>query len=131
MKLLLDTHVWLWGLTTPSRLARRVFSALEDPQNELWLSPISVWEARVLCEKGKLESNGDAWLKIAASVESGKFTEAAFTNAVAMEVARVRLPQRDPADRFLVATARVYGLTLVTADAHLLQVPGLSVLSAR
>ena len=42
MKLLLDTHIWLWSTLEPQRLARRVGKALADPANELWLSPVSV-----------------------------------------------------------------------------------------
>ena len=48
MTLLLDTHIWLWSALDPSRLSKRVKDALEDPSNELWLSPISVWETLVL-----------------------------------------------------------------------------------
>jgi len=45
VKLLLDTHIWLWALLEPEKLARRVRDALGLGENELWLSPISVWEA--------------------------------------------------------------------------------------
>ena len=45
MRLLLDTHIWLWNFQDQRRLGRRVLRALQDRQNELWLSPMSVWEA--------------------------------------------------------------------------------------
>ena len=48
MKLLLDTHIWLWSVLEPHRLSRRVAKALQDSSNELWLSPISIWELIVL-----------------------------------------------------------------------------------
>ena len=54
MKLLLDTHIWLWGLLEPERLSPSVRAALQSPDNELWLSPISVWEALLLVERGRL-----------------------------------------------------------------------------
>ena len=131
MKLLLDTHVWVWAIIEPSWLVRRVSSAFENLENELWLSPISVGEALLLCEKRRLESNTDAWGKISASLTGGKLSEAGLTFDVAQEAARVHLPHRDPADRYLVATARFYDLTLVTADERLLQIPDLKVLAAR
>lgn len=131
MRLLLDTHVWLWSLIEPSRLNRRAATAIEESANELWLSPVSVGEALLLCEKGRLESDTDAWGKISSSLEGGRFVEAALTFGVVQEAAGVRLPYRDPADRYLVATARFYDLTLVTADERLLEVPGLKALSAR
>ncbi len=51
MKLLLDTHIWLWSALDPARLSRRVAAALENPTNELWLSPISLWEVLTLCNR--------------------------------------------------------------------------------
>jgi len=44
LKLLLDTHILLWSLIEPERLSHHVATALEDPANELWLSPVAIWE---------------------------------------------------------------------------------------
>jgi PIN domain nuclease of toxin-antitoxin system len=52
MKLLLDTHIWLWSLIDPGQLSKRVADELVDPSNELWVSPISTWEILLLSEKG-------------------------------------------------------------------------------
>ncbi|MGA7768956.1 MAG: hypothetical protein WCA27_22365 [Candidatus Sulfotelmatobacter sp.] len=64
MKLLLDTHIWLWSTLEPQRLTRRVDKALADSANELWLSRISVGELIVLHRKGCLELPQDvrAWV---------------------------------------------------------------------
>lgn len=129
MKLLLDTHIWLWSALDQARLSSRVTAALENPGNELWLSPISVWEVLTLCQKQRLvlHPNPQAW--IADTLDAAPMREAQVTYQVAQETARVQLPHRDPADRFLVATARVFDLTLVTADEQLLkgrQVPVLA-----
>jgi PIN domain nuclease of toxin-antitoxin system len=129
MKLLLDTHIWLWSALDEARLSSRVAAALENPSNELWLSPISLWEVLTLCQKRRLilHPNPQAW--IADTLDATPMREPQVTYQVAQETARVQLPHRDPADRFLVATARVFGLTLVTADEHLLkarQVPTLA-----
>jgi len=131
VKLLLDTHIWLWSLLEPARLSRRVAQALEDEGNELWLSPISVWELLVLVEKGrvKLEQGAEQW--IAAAMQSAALKEAPITHEVALETRQMVLPHRDPADRFLAATARVFGLTLVTADRHLQALKAVSTLSNR
>jgi|SRR5208282_5142494 len=129
MRLLLDTHIWVWAALDRARLSVRLTAALENPNNELWLSPISLWEVLTLCQKGKLtlQPNPQTW--IANVLDTVPMREAQITFLVAQETARVRLPHRDPADRFLVATARVFDLTLVTADAQLLkarQVPMLA-----
>ena len=55
MKLLLDTHIWIWSVGEPQRLTRRVAKELDDAQNELWLSPVSIWEALLLHRKHRLK----------------------------------------------------------------------------
>lgn len=120
MRLLLDTHIWLWSLLAPSRLTPAVAARLESADTELWLSPITTWEALVLIAKGRVAVDGDPveWVNEAVSVLP--FREAVLTHEVALESRRLKLPHQDPADRFLAASARVYGLTLVTADRRLL-----------
>jgi PIN domain nuclease of toxin-antitoxin system len=131
MKLLLDTHIWLWSMLEPGRLSKRVAKALASAGNELWLSPITTWEILVLCEKGRLELEPDvaAWVTDAWSRVPLK--EAPLTHEVALAAASVTLPHRDPADRFLAATARAYGLTLVTSDRLLLSGNGYQTLPNR
>src|SRR5438874_4575337 len=115
MKLLLDTHIWLWSVLDRSRLSRRVIAELQNPANELWLSPISLWEVLTLCQKGRLSLQPTAPDWITTMLRAVPMREAQVTYEVAQETDRVKLPHRDPADRFLVATARVLDLTLVTA----------------
>jgi PIN domain nuclease of toxin-antitoxin system len=129
MKLLLDTHIWLWSTLERLRLSRRVIAALEDPANELWLSPISLWEVLTLCQKGRLllRPNPRDW--ITNTLGAVPLREAQVTYQVAQETDQVQLPHRDPADRFLVATARVFDLTLVTADEQLVKARQVPVLA--
>ena len=54
MKLLLDTHIWIWSLLEPELLVPGVRAELRSPENELWLSPISIWEAMILLERGRI-----------------------------------------------------------------------------
>ena len=131
MKLLLDTHIWLWSLLDPQRLSRRVIRELENKRNELWLSPISVWEVLILHQKRRivLRENVEEW--IGRALRAAPLTEAPVSHAVALETRAIHLPHNDPADRFLAATAKVFGLTLVTADEHLLKAKGISTLANR
>ncbi len=127
MRLLLDTHIWLWSLSDPQRLTSPVRRALAKPANELWLSPVSTWEVVQLLQKKRIAIDGhfEAWLPQAR----GTLHEALLSHDVAAAAADVRLPHGDPADRLLVATARVLNLTLVTADERLIaakQVPTLA-----
>ena len=129
MKLLLDTHIWLWSLLEPSRLRSHVRHELGNPQNELWLSPVSTWEALLLNAKGKFRLPGDVrgWMAQA----TGKLREAPLTHEIAIASHQLPLPHLDPADRFLVATAQVLNLTLVTADARLLGLGEIKTLANR
>lgn len=129
MKLLLDTHIWLWSALDPARLSKRVRVALEHRGNELWLSPMSVWETLVLARKKRLilESTPEQWVRRA--LNDLPVREAPMIHEVAIQSEALRLTHTDPADRFIVATALVYELTLVTSDKHLLkgrQVPVLA-----
>jgi PIN domain nuclease of toxin-antitoxin system len=131
MRLLLDTHIWVWSALDRERISARLTGILENPANELWLSPISLWEVLTLCQKQRLtlHPNPQAW--ITNVLDTVPMREAQITYEVAQETGRVQLPHRDPADRFLVATARVFGLTLVTADAQLLKSKQVAVLANR
>lgn len=130
MKLLLDTHIFLWGLLEPERLNRDATAELSNPENQIWLSPISVWEAMILAEKGRVALQPDAatWLRTVLSQVN--FREARVNHEVALKSRDVSLKHQDPADRFLAATAMVYQLTLVTADRQLFGCRDISVLRA-
>jgi PIN domain nuclease of toxin-antitoxin system len=120
LRLLLDTHVWIWALHCPDRLDRTVRRLLESPKTKIYLSPISIWEAHHLHKRGRLRTRQSFadWLDKALS--AAPLNEAPFNFAVAAEAAQISLPQSDPDDVFLAATASAFGLTLVTADPQLL-----------
>ena len=131
MKLLLDTHIWLWGLLEKDRLSPNVRAALESPENELWLSPVSVWEALMLVERGRIAVHISAAEWVEQMVQAIPRREAALTHEIAIASRQLTLAHQDPADRFLAATARVMDLTLVTADERLLQSNEFAVLANR
>lgn len=129
MNLLLDTHIWYWARTDPGRLAPRVVRALESPRNELWLSPISVWELLLLAESRRVRLRLDPFAWVSTALESMPLRDAPLTREVAIESRRIDLGHQDPADRFLAATARVFGLTLVTSDERMLAAKNLATLA--
>ncbi len=120
MKLLLDTHVWLWTLTDPDRLGRRARSAIARGTSELWLSPISVWELLVLAERGRVRLDEEPGRWAREALERSPVREATLTGEVAIQSREVAPLHPDPADRFILASALIYELTLVTADEALL-----------
>ena len=131
MKLLLDTHIWLWALLEPERLTPAVRTALESADNELWLSPISVWEIMILAEKGRIVLQPDPASWVRTVLNQLAFHEARINHEIALQSRALKLRSQDPADRFLAATAMVYQLTLVTADKTLFACRDISVLRNR
>jgi PIN domain nuclease of toxin-antitoxin system len=101
MKLLLDTHVLLWSVLDPDQLSEKIRTELERPVNELWLSPITIWEVHLLAEKGRilLKPDPSAWIQ--HILDTIPFHEAAVTHAVALMSRQIDLAHQDPADRFL------------------------------
>lgn len=131
MKLLLDTHIWVWSVMEPHRLSRRVSRELQDEENELWLSPVSVWELTILQRKRRLNMPPDLPSWVAASVKDLELTEAPLTIDVALAVLSMDFPHGDPADHLLAASAKVFDLTLVTADQNLIRARDFQVLANR
>jgi PIN domain nuclease of toxin-antitoxin system len=131
MKLLLDTHIWIWMVLDPAHLSRRVARALDDAENRLWLSPISVWELLMLTRKGRVELNEDAAVWTRRTLEQLQLHKAPLTTEVALETSALGLAHSDPSDRLIAASAKVFGLTLVTADAKLIAAPGIQVMANR
>ncbi len=131
MKLLLDTHIWIWMVLDPPRLSRRVAHELDNAENQLWLSPISVWELLMLTEKGRVRLNEDAVSWTLRTLDQLQLHEAPLTTEVALESSVLRIPHSDPSDRLIAASARAFDLTLVTADEKLISAPELQVLANR
>ncbi len=129
MKLLLDTHIWIWSLAEPKRLSRRVQNELKNQNNELWLSPVSTWEALLLRAKGRIEFEGATHEWVARA--TANMREAPLTHEIVAAAQELALSHPDPADRFLAATAAVLGLTLVTADYRLLGLGTIATLGNR
>jgi PIN domain nuclease of toxin-antitoxin system len=123
--LLLDTHCWLWAqLGLIQRLSRAALTAIRNAESEgnLRISVISIWELAMLERRGRvaLPMNVRTWVEQALNKPG--IAVAPLTPEIAIE--SVHLPGElhgDPADRMLVATARVLSATLLTKDAQLIQ----------
>ena len=131
MKFLLDTHIWVWSVLDPGRLSARVARQLVNPENEIWLSAVSVWELQLLHDKGRLKLMPDAVSWIQDNLSRLNIREAPLTFEVALAISSLNLPHNDPADGFIAATAKVFGLTLVTADEQLARLKDIAVLPNR
>jgi len=131
VKLLLDTHVWLWSFLEPQKLGRAVAETLENSENEIWLSPISVWELILLVRKKRvaLDLPVEKWVQSANA--QAPVREAPLNSEVILATMQIHLPHGDPADALIVATAKTFDLTLVTFDRRLRRLKDISVLRGR
>jgi PIN domain nuclease of toxin-antitoxin system len=118
MRLLLDTHVFLWLLAEPERLGSQLES-LEDPRNQLLLSAASSWEIAMKVQLGRLELPDDPRRYVPDRMRAIGADPLAVEHNHALAVCELPPFHRDPFDRLLVAQAQDLRLRIVTADAQL------------
>lgn len=116
MKLLLDTHVWLWLQTTPERIRPDTLARLGNSDNVLLLSAASAWEIAIKFALGKLPLPMPPAQYVPQRMEQSGTTGLSVQPVHALRVASLPDHHRDPFDRLLVAQAQIEGITLVTLD---------------
>ena len=119
MRLLLDTHVWLWLIGPQDRLSGRARAALTDVDNELLLSAASGFEIALKAAIGKLRLAGPASVLVPNYLERSGVRPLPINVDHALRAGELPMHHRDPVDRLLVAQAQMEDLVLVTADAQL------------
>jgi len=123
--LLMDTHVWFWSLSEPERLPRTAFKLIQRTRpDHRGIASISLWEFAMMVTRGRIElkTTAEQWLEYAIRQTGLHVFE--LTPRIAVEACE--LPgdfHGDPADRIIVATARMSGATLVTEDQRILGYP--------
>jgi PIN domain nuclease of toxin-antitoxin system len=118
VRILLDTHVWLWMLTDPARLAG-VEDVITDARNQLLLSAASTWELAIKVGLGRLDLPVHLETYVPERMRATGVTPLPIEHRHTVELAALPPIHRDPFDRLLVAQARVLDVPLVTADRRL------------
>jgi PIN domain nuclease of toxin-antitoxin system len=121
---LFDTHALIWWVDDPKRLspAQRRAVRTAGARGHLWVSEITFWEVASLVERGRvrLTLSVDAWLERAAAEPLVR--RCGISPAIVQELVSLAITRNwDPADRILVATARVLGAKLVTSDTRIVE----------
>ena len=114
-RFLLDTHVLLWALAEPAKLAPPARSALEDARNEVLVSVVSAWEIAIKRALGKLDAPDD----LEGAIRMQGFEPLLLTFHHAAQAGGLPPHHRDPFDRMLIAQAHAEGLILVTRDSNI------------
>jgi len=112
LNLLLDTHVFIWWDQFNPALNPVARAAIEDPQNNIFVSAASVWEIAIKQQHGKLRFSGSS----AAAIAANGFFELPMLAADAEQAGGLPWTHADPFDRMLVAQAMAHDMVLVTAD---------------
>ena len=123
MKLLLDTHVFLWTIAAPDRLPPQVRNAVENDENEVFVSAASVWECVIKSRAGKLDLPDDPGVYLPRQRSRHGFESLAITERDVVRLGELPSIHKDPFDRILVAQALEHGLQIVTADPLVSQYP--------
>ncbi len=116
MRLLLDTHAFLWWLAGNRRLSPAARRAIENTGNDIVVSAASAWEITTKHRVGKLPEAGAVALDVTGSIAGQGFEELATTVEDAERAGRLPGAHRDPFDRMLVAQALARNLTVVSID---------------
>jgi len=116
VRLLLDTHVWLWAVSAPERLGDQAREVLEAADNELLLSAASVWEISIKVGLGKLTLPEPPDRFVPGRMARDRIAALPVTVPHALAVANLPSVHRDPFDRMLVAQAKTEVLPILTAD---------------
>lgn len=116
MRLLLDTHVFLWYISADPRLPSPVLDLLRDPGNEVYLSVASVWETVIKHALGKLPLPGPPAEFLPEQRLAHQIASLPVEEIALVHLAELPPHHRDPFDRLLMAQALAYQLTLVTLD---------------
>jgi len=116
VKVLLDTHVWLWSLSEPGRLSKEAKRILASRRNAVHLSAVSAWEIAIKVAVGKLDLPEPPESYVPTRMARQGLVPLVVTHAHALAVAKLPLHHRDPFDRLLVAQSLVERLPLLTAD---------------
>ena len=114
-RFLLDTHAALWALAEPEKLSRPARMALEDAENDVFVSVVSAWEIAIKGALGKLEAPDE----LEAAIRMQGFEPLLMTFHHAAQAGGLPPHHGDPFDRMLIAQAQAEGLVLVTRDSDI------------
>ncbi|MFD3263544.1 type II toxin-antitoxin system VapC family toxin [Phenylobacterium ferrooxidans] len=119
----MDTHLLLWAAGGSDQMPAEAVRLLNDPANELFFSPASLWEVVIKNGLGRADFKVDPHLLRRGLMDNG-YSELSITSVHTVAIEGLPPIHKDPFDRILVAQATTEGMVLVTSDAIVAQYPG-------
>jgi PIN domain nuclease of toxin-antitoxin system len=123
MKLLFDTHTFIWWDSQPNNLSQTALALLQDRSNILLLSVISIWEMQIKLQLGKLTLSRSLLEIIEHQQQTNQIEVLPVKLAHVLELDKLPLVHKDPFDRLLIAQANVENSALVSCDPIIAQYP--------
>ena len=123
MKLLIDTHAFLWLMGEPERLSHKALEACQDRENELYLSVVSAWEIKIKQGLGKLKLESPLRTIIEQQQEKNDFKILAVELKHVLALGELPPHHTDPFDRLLIAQAQIEDAYLVSSDPQFAKYP--------
>ena len=116
MKVLLDTHCWLWWLAEPEKLSDKVIGIIGSPDNEIFISSASSWEIAIKYASGKLPLPEKPEHYVMSRLQRDGFMTLKIEHLHALKAGALPLHHNDPFDRMLIAQAQVEKIPIITSD---------------
>jgi len=116
MKLLLDTHIFLWFISGDKRLSEGMQDTIRDPANKVYLSVVSLWESIIKYELGRLPLPQNLNVYLPLQRQRHQIASLSLDEASVSKLANLAKIHRDPFDRILICQAMEHNLTIVTVD---------------
>jgi len=119
MKYLLDTHVFLWSISNPKELTKKAISIIKNPENEIYVSAISLWEIAIKTRLNKLEIKGIGIEELPDVIEKMDYEVMSMTPEDAIEYAHLAEDtHKDPFDRMLIVQSISRNMTMISKDSQ-------------
>jgi PIN domain nuclease of toxin-antitoxin system len=119
MNLLLDTHTFIWWADEPEKLSEQALLALEDQNNQLLLSIVSIWEIQIKTQLGKMKLNLPLKDLLDSQEQTNNLAVLPITKEHIFALDNLPLHHKDPFDRLLIAQSTIENITIVSADSQL------------
>jgi len=123
MKLLLDTHIFLWFITNNNRLSRKYCDSISDADNEIYLSVVSVWEAMIKYQLGKLTLPESPDIYLPKQREKHLISSLSIDETTIAQLAKLPPLHHDPFDRLLICQSLEHDLMMMTEDKAIISYP--------
>ena len=123
MKILLDTHVFLWYISGDDRISPEMTQAIRRPENEVYLSVVSLWEVIIKYQLGKMPLPQSPEIYLPTQRQRHLFRSLEVDEASVKQLIQLQPLHNDPFDRLLICQALAHGMTIATVDNHILAYP--------